>query len=398
MLNRLIESSVKNRFLVSMLVVIALAAGAYAVKTTPLDAIPDLSDVQVIIFTEFPGQAPQVVEDQVTYPLTTTMLSVPRAQVVRGYSFFGFSFVYIIFEDGTDMYWARSRVLEYLNYVADRLPKGVSPALGTTSIAAPTDLVEHTGQRMTIDGVDFEFQYAPHSEAPAELTFHLPQHRAFCGAEIVSQTMHNLYTLRGAQVRDARLWSGYIDEALRRFGDRTDVVFNSHHWPVWGRERVVTYLEQQRDTYRYLHDQTLRLANAGLTPQEIAEELEMPATLRAAFASRGYYGTVRHNAKGVYQDYFGWYDGNPAHLDPLPPVEAGRRIVDAMGGAEAVLGRAQHAFGRGEYRWAAMLLDHLVFADPDAARARELLAATYDQLGYVAESGPWRDAYLTGAF
>ncbi len=274
---------------------------------------------------------------------------------------------------------------------------GKQPARGSVSIAQPTHLVDRTPQPMEIDGVRFVFQYTPESEAPAELTFYLPDAKAFCGAEIVSHNMHNLYTLRGAKVRDALLWSGYIDEAMRLFPE-TEVVFASHHWPVWGRDRVARYLEQQRDTYRTLHDQTLHLANAGLTPQEIAEELEMPDTLSAAFASRGYYGTVRHNAKGVYQNYFGWYDGNPAHLDPLPPVLAGRRYVEAMGGAQQVRRSAQQAFERGEYRWAAMLLDHLVFADPDDAEARELLAATYDQLGYVAESGPWRDAYLTGAF
>jgi alkyl sulfatase BDS1-like metallo-beta-lactamase superfamily hydrolase len=274
---------------------------------------------------------------------------------------------------------------------------GKEPSRGSIGIVEPTDLVDHTPQAMEIDGVRFVFQYAPDSEAPAELTFYLPDSKAFCGAEIVSHNMHNLYTLRGAKVRDALRWSEYIDEAIRIFPD-AEVVFASHHWPVWGRERVVHYLEKQRDTYRFLHDQTLRLANAGLTPQEIAEELEMPATLRDAFASRGYYGTVRHNAKGVYQGYFGWYDGNPAHLDPLPPQEAGRRYVEAMGGAQEVRRRAQEAFERGDYRWVAMLLDHLVFAEPDDAQARELLAAAYDQLGYRAESGPWRDEYLTGAF
>jgi alkyl sulfatase BDS1-like metallo-beta-lactamase superfamily hydrolase len=198
-------------------------------------------------------------------------------------------------------------------------------------------------------------------------------------------------------VRDALRWSGYIDEAIGLFGE-AEVVFASHHWPVWGNARAVEYLKQQRDTYRYLHDQTLRLANAGFTPQEIAEAVELPESLRRVFASRGYYGTARHNAKAVYQNYFGWYDGNPAHLDPLPPVEAGRRYVEAMGGSDAVLARAREAFERGEYRWVAMLLDHLVFAEPANAAARGLLAAAYDQLGYQAESGPWRDAYLTGAF
>ncbi|MBX3023681.1 MBL fold metallo-hydrolase [bacterium] len=273
---------------------------------------------------------------------------------------------------------------------------GKQPASGSLSFAVPTELVDHTPQAMTIDGVAFVFQYVPDSEAPAEMAFYLPAQKAYCGAEIVSHTLHNLYTLRGAKVRDALKWSGYIDEALATFPD-AEVAFASHHWPVWERARVRTYLAQQRDAYLYLHDQTLRLANGGATPQEIAEQLELPPSLRHVFAVRGYYGTVRHNAKAVYQNYFGWYDGNPAHLDPLPPVEAGTRYVEAMGGAAAVRDKAQAAFDRGEYRWAAMLLDHLVFADPDDAAARALLARTYDQLGYQQESGPWRDSYLTGA-
>ena len=274
---------------------------------------------------------------------------------------------------------------------------GKEPATGTVAILVPTDLVGHTPQEMEIDGVRFVFQYAPDSEAPAELTFYLPDAKAFCGAEIVSHTMHNLYTLRGAKVRDALAWSGYIDEAIRLFRD-LEVVFGSHHWPTWGHARAVQYMKQQRDTYLYLHDQTLRLANRGLTAQEIAEAVELPASLRPVFANRGYYGTVRHNVKAVYQAYFGWYDANPAHLDPLPPEEAGRRYVAAMGGAEAVLRGAREAVDRGEYRWAVMLLDHLVFAEPGNRAARELLARCYDQLGYQAESGPWRDVYLTGAY
>jgi alkyl sulfatase BDS1-like metallo-beta-lactamase superfamily hydrolase len=274
---------------------------------------------------------------------------------------------------------------------------GKGPAFGTIGLAAPTELIDRTPQEMDIDGVRFIFQYAPESEAPAELTFYLPELRAFCGAEVVSHNLHNLYTLRGAKVRDALRWSGYIDEALRIFGD-AEVLFASHHWPVWGNQRVVAFLKRQRDVYRYIHDQTLRLANAGYTPREIAEALELPPALQHDFAVRGYYGTVRHNAKGVYQGYFGWYDGNPANLDPLPPADAGARYVAAMGGADAVRRQAEEAYARGEYRWAATLLDHLVFAAPDDAPARELLARTYDQLGYQAESGPWRDIYLSGAY
>lgn len=273
---------------------------------------------------------------------------------------------------------------------------GKGPALGTLGIAEPTDLVDHTPQEMEIDGVPFVFQYAPETEAPAELTFYLPEAKAFCGAEIVTHTLHNLYTLRGAKVRDALAWSDAIDQAIELFPD-AEVVFASHHWPVWGTSRVREYLKRQRDVYRYLHDQTLRLANRGYGPQEIAEQIELPASLRTDFANRGYYGTVRHDAKAVYQRYFGWYDGNPANLDPLPPVEASRKYVALMGGPDEGLRRAEEAMDRGEYRWAATLLNHLVFADPSHTEARELLARTYDQLGYRAESGPWRDEYLTGA-
>ncbi len=273
---------------------------------------------------------------------------------------------------------------------------GKAPATGTTGIRAPTITVDRTPQEMEIDGVKFVFQYTPESEAPAELTFYLPEIKAWCGAEIVSHTMHNLYTLRGAKVRNAAKWSGYIDDATRRFGDM-EVVFASHHWPVWGNARVIDYLKAQRDTYRYIHDQTLRLANEGYTPREIAEQLELPSTLRNRFANRGYYGTVRHNAKAVYQAYFGWFDGNPANLDPLPPVDESRKYVEAMGGTTEVLKKGRAAIEAGDYRWAATLLNHAVFAEPSSAEAKQLLASAYDQLGYRAEAGPWRDFYLTGA-
>jgi alkyl sulfatase BDS1-like metallo-beta-lactamase superfamily hydrolase len=273
---------------------------------------------------------------------------------------------------------------------------GKQPAQGTVTLASPTDHVDHSPQPMTLDGVRFVFQYVPHTEAPTELTFYLPDHKAFCGAEIVSHNMHNLYTLRGAKVRDALRWSDSIQESIRLFPE-TEVVFASHHWPVWGKAEVAAYLSRQRDVYKFIHDQTLRLASQGHVPQEIAEALELPPSLAQHFGNRGYYGTLRHNAKAVYQWYFGWYDGNPAHLDPLPPVEASRRYVEAMGGVDAVVAKGQAAFDAGDYRWAAQLLDHAVFADPAHEQARETLARAYDQLGYRAESGPWRDVYLTGA-
>ncbi|MES1949507.1 beta-lactamase domain-containing protein [Salinisphaera sp. S4-8] len=274
---------------------------------------------------------------------------------------------------------------------------GKAPSKGHFSILAPTDTIDHTGQTLTVDGVDFDFQYTPESEAPAELTFYLPQFKAFCGAEIVSHTLHNVYTLRGAKVRDALKWSDYIDEALQRYGQRAEVVFNSHHWPVWGHDEIVDYLKVQRDTYKYIHDQTLRLANAGYTPREIAEQLTLPESLAKPFHNRGYYGTVSHDAKAVYQWYFGWFDGNPAHLNPLPPSESARKYVEFMGGTDAVVAKARQSFNAGDYRWTAEVLNHVVFAEPNNDAARQLLANTYDQLGYQAESGPWRDIYLTGA-
>jgi len=274
---------------------------------------------------------------------------------------------------------------------------GISPAFGTFGLLQPTEIIDHTPQTLEIDGIEFVFQNAPGSEAPAELTFYLPHAKAFNGAEVTSHNMHNLYTLRGAKVRDALRWSNYIDESIELFGE-AEVYLASHHWPVWGNERIIKFLEVQRDTYKYLHDQTVRLFNQGLTPGEIAEELELPASLQTTFHNRGYYGTTRHNARAVYQGYLGWYDGNPAHLNPHPPAQAAGRYVDLAGGADAMLQNAQAAYDNADYRWAAELLNHLVFAEPGNADAKSLLAATYDQLGYQAESGPWRDVYLTAAY
>jgi len=264
-------------------------------------------------------------------------------------------------------------------------------------ILNPTEIIDSTPQELTIDGVPFVFQNVPGSEAPAELTFYLPEKNAFCGAEIVSRNMHNVYTLRGAKVRDALKWSSYIDQSMRLFGN-AELYFGSHHWPVWGNERVIDFLKSQRDTYKFIHDQTIRLASKGLTPREIAEQIQLPESLRTRFSSRGYYGTPEHNAKAVYQYYFGWYDGNPANLNPLPPENAASRYVNAMGGASQVLAQADSAYDKAEYRWVAELLNHLVFAEPDNMKARLLLARTYDQLGYQSESGPWRDNYLTAAY
>lgn len=273
---------------------------------------------------------------------------------------------------------------------------GKGPAFGEVSITKPTVLIDRTPTKLSIDGVKFEFQYAPESEAPAEFTFYLPDYKAFGGAELVSRNMHNLYTLRGAKVRDALKWSGYIEEARNIFGD-ADIYFGSHHWPMWGQNNIQTFLKTQRDTYKFIHDQSVRRMNKGMTPGEIAEDITLPASLSQEFYNREYYGTVKHNARAVYQGYLGWYDGNPAHLDPLPDPQRAAEYVDLAGGSVNVLSKAQKAFNEDKYRWTAELLNHLVFAEPNNMAARELLARTYDQLGYQAESGPWRDVYLTGA-
>ena len=276
------------------------------------------------------------------------------------------------------------------------LGKGI-PLLADQGLIAPTEEVAVTGSELVVDGVRIVFQVTPDTEAPSEMNFHFPELRVLCMAENCTCTLHNLYTPRGAPVRDALAWSTYLDEAIELFGDDTDVCFASHHWPRWGRDEIVRHLADQRDTYRFLHDQTLRLANAGLTSVEIAEDLRLPPALEDEPTSRGYYGTVNHNAKAVYQRYLGWFDGNPAHLHPLPPTVVGSRYVDLAGGADALLAAARVAYEEGDYRWVAELVNHLVFAEPDNQAARALQADALEQLGYQAESGPWRDFYLTGA-
>ena len=274
---------------------------------------------------------------------------------------------------------------------------GKSVALGAVGILPPTEIVSTATQEMMLDVVKFVFYNAPGSEAPAEMAFYLPEKQALCAAELLTHTQHNLYTLRGAKVRDALRWSGYIDDFMQRFG-QSEVVFASHHWPIWGNARIIGYMKKHRDVFRYIHDQTIRMVNAGMKPDQIADTLKLPKSLEGTFSIRGYYGTVRHNARAVYQNYVGWFDGNPANLDPLPRTDASKRYVELMGGIDKVVAAAQSAFDRGEYRWTAELLNHAVFAQPEHKAAKELLARTYDQLGYVAESGPWRNVYLTGAY
>ncbi|MGW6659561.1 alkyl/aryl-sulfatase [Rhodococcus sp. NPDC055024] len=270
-------------------------------------------------------------------------------------------------------------------------------ALGTATLIKPTVTVDTTGQEVVLDGVRFVFQHAPNTEAPAEMNFHLPEMRALCMAETVTHQLHHIYTLRGAPIRDARAWSGAIDEALTMFGNETDVIFHGHHWPVWGRERISTLMAQHRDIYRYIHDETLRLANHGYTPSEIAELIELPESLESSLDVRGNYGTVRHNAKGVYQYYLGWFDGNPANLDPVIPSEAGHRYVAAFGGIEATLELARSAADEGSYRWAAEVLKHALAAEPENPDARHMQADVFEQLGYQAESASWRNYYLVAA-
>jgi alkyl sulfatase BDS1-like metallo-beta-lactamase superfamily hydrolase len=289
----------------------------------------------------------------------------------------------------------------------NELPRGASGQVdagigkadpeGSVALIAPTDLIKQTGEQRTIDGVTISFQMTPGTEAPAEMNLHFPDFRALCMAENCTSVMHNLYTLRGAEIRDGLAWSKYIDDAIVLFGNQSDVVFSTHNWPRFGASDLHRYLENQRDMYRYIHDQSIRLANRGLTMDEIAEELRLPESLEFEFENRGYYGTLRHNAKAVYQRYLGWFDGNPANLDRQPPVERGQRYVKAIGGADAVLDRAREAFDEGDYRWVAELVGHVVFADPGNDEARHLQASAFEQLGYQAESATWRNIYLSGA-
>lgn len=274
---------------------------------------------------------------------------------------------------------------------------GVTLPHGTMTLIEPNDVIGTTGTERVLDGVRFVFQFTPGAEAPAEMNFHLPELRALCMAETVSQQMHNLYTPRGAQVRDALAWSTYLDEAIRLFGADSDVLFISHHWPTWGTDRIVEQIGMHRDLYRYIHDETLRLANHGYGPTEIAELVQLPEQLDTFWANRGCYGALNHNVKAVYQLYLGWFDGNPANLHPLPPAEAGRRYVELMGGRDTVLARAREAFDAGDHRWAAELGKHALAADPGYQPVRDLQADVFEQLGYQAESGPWRNFYLLGA-
>ncbi len=274
---------------------------------------------------------------------------------------------------------------------------GKAIARGRTGLIAPNLSIVEPVETHLVDGVEIVFQLAPGTEAPAEMHLFTPQFSVLNMAENATRHLHNFCPLRGALVRDPRLWSFYLAKAVELFGDRTEILIGQHHWPTWGRDRIHRFLAQQRDLYKFIHDQTVRLMNHGLKPTEIAEALDLPPELQREWSVRGYYGTVSHNAKAVYQRYLSWYDGNPANLHPLPPRQSATRTIDYMGGANAVLTRAREDFAAGEYRWVAQVASQLVHADPGNREARALAADAFEQLGYQAESGTWRNAYLYGA-
>jgi alkyl sulfatase BDS1-like metallo-beta-lactamase superfamily hydrolase len=274
---------------------------------------------------------------------------------------------------------------------------GPRPSLGSLSLIAPTDIVSRTGQEIKVGDVTMVFQLTPGTEAPAEMNFYLPQFRAVFMAENANLTMHNLLPARGALVRDAKAWADYLTESIRLFGGKSDTMFAAHGIPRFGQDEIVAFLTSHRDAYKFLHDQSVRLMNNGLTSSEIAEVLKLPDVLAKQWFNRGYYGTMSHNSKAVYQRYMGWYDANPANLNPLPPEPAAKRYVEAMGGAAKVMALAATAEHDGDPRWAATLLNHVVFADENNKAARDQLAGIYTKLGFESEAGTWRNIYLTGA-
>ena len=281
-----------------------------------------------------------------------------------------------------------------LSGVGSGLGKGLS--IGNMGLIAPTDYVKKTGEERVVDGRKIVFQMATGSEAPSEFAFYFPELKALCLSEVVTAHMHNIYTVRGAKARDALGWSKYINEMID-FAPDANVAFRSHHWPVWNAERIKKHLENQRDIYRYIHDAALNLANKGAKMNDLGNVNYMPKGLRNDFSTRGYYGTLSHNLRGVYNFYLGYYDSNPATLDPLPPAENAKRYVAALGGVDTVMGKARTAYNAGDYRWAAELNNNAVMAEPGNEKARLLQADILEQLGYQAESGVWRNSYLTAA-
>ncbi len=280
-----------------------------------------------------------------------------------------------------------------------QMGSGIGQAVpaGEVTLIAPTDTIARTSESRTIDGVRMEFQIVSGSEAPSELNVYIAPQKVFLSAEMSTCTLHNILTPRGAKVRDTHAWAGYLDEALRLYGHRSDVILSSHCWPRYGQDEVSKVLASQRDNYRYLHDQTVRLMNQGETQTEIAEALVQPPALADQWYNHGYYGTFSHNSKAIYQYYLGWYDANPANLNPWPPAERAKRTVAAMGGGKKVIALARKAMDEGDYRWSSDLLDQLVFAEPGNAKARSLLADSFEQQGYQSESGIWRNQFLSAA-
>ena len=275
---------------------------------------------------------------------------------------------------------------------------GKTTSGGTVTLIPPTQTISEPVEVHTIDGIEIHFQLTPDTEAKAEMHMFYPGLKALNLAENATHNLHNITPLRGAQVRDANMWAKYLNEALDWYGDKVEVVFAQHHWPVWGSQRVQDFLSKQRDGYKFLHDQTLRLINHGLSASEIAEELTLPESLAQEWHLRGYYGTMSHNAKSIYQRYLGWYDANPANLNPLPPTERCTKLVEYMGGAATALNRAREDFAKGAFRWVAEIANAVVFAEPNNQEARMLGADALEQLGYQSESATWRNAYLLGAF
>jgi alkyl sulfatase BDS1-like metallo-beta-lactamase superfamily hydrolase len=274
---------------------------------------------------------------------------------------------------------------------------GTGIARGTPGLIAPTQLIVRPVEEHTIDGVRIVFQLAPETEAPAEMHMFYPELGVLNMAENACPLLHNFIPLRGAVARDPRIWSKYIGDAIKMYGPATDVLIGQHHWPTWGREAVLDHLEAQRDLYKHIHDQTLRYMNRGWRPAEIAEVIDLPPALAERWNVRGYYGTVSHNVKAVYQRYLSWYDGNPCNLHPLPPAPSARKFVEYMGGATAVIARAKSDFARGEFRWVAQVMKEVVYAEPGNKEARALCADALEQMGYQAESATWRNAFLYGA-
>lgn len=274
---------------------------------------------------------------------------------------------------------------------------GTTTSAGTVTLIEPTNYITHTGQKEVIDGLTYDFMMAPGSEAPSEMLWYVEEKGMIEAAEDVTHTLHNTYSLRGAKIRDPLAWSKYINDVITRWGGKANIIIAQHHWPTWGNDNVVKLMKSQRDMYRYINDQTLRMANQGLTRDEIAANFKLPSGLAKSWASRGYYGSVSHDVKATYVFYLGWFNGNPATLDELPPVDAAKKYVDYMGGADAIMQKAKADYAQGNYRWVAQVTNKIVFADPHNKDARNLEADALEQMGYQAESGPWRNFYLTGA-